>query len=319
VRQLYRYLVAAIGLGALLAGVAGDLTLLVRTLAGATLVRGLPEEAAWFTALIVVGLPVWLLPWRRVQLAATVPGPSGYEESRSVIRKIYLYFYLFVATMTILGSGVYVVARLIGLALGVAQSGNLLAELGQAIAYSLMALGIWLYHGSILRADGRRERVAQAERLAALRVVVLPTGDEAMDRALSEALERELPGLDLQALDAGAAGAPVLLAQADLIVGPVLALATGDEMPVAVSSSPAPKLLFPTPAEGWHWVGAGGMKTQDAIHQIVRIVRQFAAGEGIKTKRGLSAGAIIAIVLGSLFLLGGLGISLIAYFAGSMF
>ena len=319
VRHLYHYLVAAIGLGALLVGVGGDLTLLIRTLAGATFVRGLPEEVAWLTALIIVGLPVWLLPWRRVQLAATAPGPTGYEDSRSVIRKVYLYFYLFVATMTILGSGVYLVARLVGLVLGVGQSGNLLADLGQAIAYSLMAVGIWLYHGSILRADGRRERAAQAERLAALRVVALPTGDEALDRALSEALGRELPGLDLQALDASASGAPALLAGADLIVGPYLALATGDQVARAVAASPAPKLLFPTPAEGWHWVGMGEMKAQDAIRQTVRAVKQFAAGEEIKTKRGLSAGAILAIVVGGLLLVGGPGLSLIVFLAGNLF
>jgi len=309
VRHLYHYLVAAIGLG----------TLLIRALAGVTFVRGLPDEAAWFTALIVVGLPVWLLPWRRVQLAATAPGPSGYEESRSVIRKIYLYFYLFVATMTILGSGVYLVARLVGLVLGVGQSGNLLADLGQAIAYSLMAVGIWLYHGSILRADGRRERAAQAERLAALRVVVLPAGDEGMDRALSEALGRELPGLDLQALDTQDAGATALLAGADLIVGPYLVLASGDNVARAVAASPAPKLLFPTPAEGWHWVGMGEMKAQEAIRQTVRAVKQFAAGGAIKPKRGLGAGAILAIVVGGLLLLGGPGLSLIGLLAGNLF
>jgi hypothetical protein len=319
VRQLYHYLVAAIGLGALLAGLAGDLTLLIRTLAGATYVRGLPEEAAWFTALIIVGLPVWFLPWRRVQLAVTAPGRSGYEESHSVIRKVYLYFYLFLATITVLGSGVYVVARLIGLVLGVGRSGNLLADLGQAIAYSLIAVGIWLYHGSILRADGRRERATQAERLAVLRVVVLPTGDETTDRALSEALERELPGLDIQALDESAAEAPALLDQADLIVGPPLILMTGGEVARAVSASPAPKLLMPTTIEDWHWVGMGEVKAQDAIRQTVRAVKQFAAGEKIKAKRGLSAGAIIAIIVSSLLLLGGLGVSLIVYFAGNMF
>jgi hypothetical protein len=63
----------------------------------------------------------------------------------------------------------------------------------------------------------------------------------------------------------------------------------------------------------------GEMKAQDAIRQTVRAVKQFAAGEGIKTKRGLSAGAIIAIVVGGLLLLGGPGLSLIVYLAGNMF
>ncbi len=303
VRQLYQYLVAAIGLGALLIGLAGDLTLLIRTLAGVSSVRGVPEEAAWFTALIVAGLPVWILPWRRVQLAATAPGPTGDEESRSVIRKIYLYFYLFLATMTVLGSGVYLVFRLIGLALGVGQSGNLLADLGQAIAYSLMAVGIWLYHGSILRADGRRVQEMQAERLASLRVAVLDVGDEFLGRALLDELRRELPGLDLQTLDASLADTPAALAQADLIVGRSSVAVTGDEAARAIAASPAPKLLLPIPAEGWHWAGMSELKTQDTIRQTVHAVKQFAAGQEIKAKPGLSGGAIIAIVVGSLLLL----------------
>ncbi len=318
VRQLYHYLVAAIGLGALLAGLAGDLTLLIRMLGGTSYVHGLPEEIAWFTALIVVGLPVWILPWRQAQLAATAPCAAGYEESRSVIRKIYLYFYLFLATMAVLGSGVYIVYRLIGLVLGVAHSGNLLADLGQAIAYCLMAVGIWLYHGSILRADGRRERAAQAERLASLRVAVLLTGDESMDRTLLDELRRELPGLDLQALDTSAAEALATLAEADLIVGPQWAPMAGDETAGAIAASPAPKLLFSTRREGWHWVGMGQPKTQDTIRQTVRAVKQFAAGEEIKAKRGLSAGAIIAIVVGVLFL-GGFPVSLLIYLINQVF
>ena len=318
VRQLYHYLVAAIGLGATLIGLTGDLTLLIRTSAGVSFVHGVPEEVAWFTALIVVGLPVWILPWRRVQLAATVPGPAGDKESRSVIRKIYLYFYLFLATMTVLGSGVYLVFRLVGLILGVGQSSNLLADLGQAIAYSLMAVGIWLYHGAILRADGRRARAVQAERLASLRVAVLDAGDEFLGRVLLDELRRELRGFDIQALDASATDAPAALTQADLIVGPWSVAVTGDEVARVLAASPAPKLLLPAPAEGWHWIGMSESRIQDTLRHTVRAVKQFATGDEIKVKRGLSAGAITAIAVGSLLLLIGLAIPLLIYFASQM-
>lgn len=317
VRQLYHYLLAAIGLGALLAGLAGNISLLIRALAGASFVRGLPEEVAWFTALIIVGLPVWIWHWRRVQLAATAPGPAGDEESRSVIRKIYLYFYLFVATMTVLGSGVYLVYRLIALLLGVGETGNLLADLGQAIAYSLLAVGIWLYHGSALRADGRRAQAVRAERLGSLRVVVLSGGDESLDHALLAELQRALPGLDLQALDAGAAETPAALAGAHLIVSPLSAVVTGDEAARAIAASPAPKVLVPARVEGWNWAGVSERHTQATIRHTVHAVKQFAAGEEIKAPRGLGAGAIVAIVVGSLLLLS-LAVELFGYFASTL-
>jgi len=311
VKQVYHYLVAAVGLGGLLVGMGGDLTVLIRTLAGASSVRGVPEEVAWFTAAIIVGLPVWILPWRQRQLAATAPGPAGDVESRSVVRKIYLYLFLFIATMTVLGSGVYLVYRLIALALGVGPRGNLPAELGQAIAYSLMAVGIWLYHGAILRADSRRAQALKAERVASVRVVVLDGGDESLDRALLDELEREVPGLDLQSLDADAVETPAALAGADLIVGPWTAATAGDEVAKAIAASPAPKLLLPTVAEGWYWAGMGEMKAKDIIRHTVRAVKQFAAGEELSAKRGLGAGAIVGIVVGSLILLGVVGIPLI--------
>ncbi len=285
VRQLYHYLVAAIGLGALLGGLAGGLTLLVRTLAGVSVVRGVPEEAAWFIALIIAGLPVWILPWRTLQLAATAPGPTGDLESRSLVRKIYLYFYLFLATMTVLGSGVYVVFRLVGLALGAGKPGNLLADVGQALAYSVLAVGIWLYHGSSLRADGRRTKGLQAERLSSLRVALLETGDESLGRALLDKLRRELPGLNVQTLDASAADAPTDLAQASLIVGPWSVALTGDELARAIAASPAPKVILLTQREGWHWAGAGKVKTQTSLRQAVRAIKQVAADAEIKANQ----------------------------------
>jgi hypothetical protein len=301
IQQMYRYLVAAIGLGALLTGLGGDISLLIRYLSGARFVQGLPHEAATFTAMIIAGLAVWILPWRQLQLAASAPGPAGDRESQSVVRKAYLYFYLFLATATVLGSGVYLVARLVGLALGVSQSGNLLADLGHAIAFSLIAVGVWLYHGSVLRVDGRRQRAVQAQRLASFRVAVVDSGDGSLGQALRVQLERELPELALQCVAltpeataalgtcADVADAPAVLAQADLIVGPwTMVLAggvVGAEMAQAIAASPAHKVLLLTREEGWSWAGTGKLKPQDAIRQAMRAVKQIAAGEEIKASR----------------------------------
>ncbi len=338
IRQLHRYLVAAIGLGAFLVGLGGDISLLIRTLAGVRFVRGVPEEAAWFTAVIIVGLPVWILPWRQAQVAATAPGPAGDEENRSVVRKVYLYFYLLVATLTMLGSGVYIVYRLVSLVLGVRQSGNLLADLAQAITFSLIAVGVWLYHGSVLRADGRRAKEAQAQRLSALRVAVMDAGDGSLGRVLLDELQRELPGVNWQPLgltaeasaalgtDVASADIPAALTASDLIVGPwtvaVAGAASGavsTEIAHAVVASPAHKVLIPTQAEGWNWVGLGDLKTKDAVRHAVRAVKQVAAGEEVKAGHGLSAGAIVAIVFGALVLLVAIAIPLFSLLTYGLF
>ena len=115
VRRLYFYLVATIGLAAFLIGLAGCLSVLIRSLEQQALVIGLKDELTWFTSALIVGLPVWLLPWRQVQLVAIAEGVEGKEERRSIVRKLYLYFYIFVATMTVLIGAVYIVQQLLNL------------------------------------------------------------------------------------------------------------------------------------------------------------------------------------------------------------
>lgn len=67
-RQTYRYLVAAIGLAALLVGVAGDLILLIRVLVGAQFVgggcgsghRGAPRPINMVALIVLVALGLGL-------------------------------------------------------------------------------------------------------------------------------------------------------------------------------------------------------------------------------------------------------------------
>jgi hypothetical protein len=321
VRQLYSYLLANIGLGALLIGLAAMISVLIRYLSGARFVTGVPDEVAWFAALLMAGLPVWILPWRHAQVAAAAPGAAGDEERRSPVRKIYVYFYLFVATMVMLSSGVYIVTALIGLALGERASGNLLADLAQAIGFSLIAVGVWLYHGSILRADGRQARQAQAEHLASLRVAVMDPDDGSLGRALHDELERALPGIDLHPIgltpeasevlgtSMDAADIPVVLAESSVIIGPWVISVAGAagsaidaEVARAVNDSPARKLLIPIQRDGWEWVGVDSMDTKDIIQQAVQAMKQISAGEEVRQGR-LSAGVIIGIVFGVLVML----------------
>jgi len=124
VRRLYLYLVAAIGLASFLGGLGGNISVLIRWLANESFGPGLKEQLAWSIAALIAGLPVWLWPWRRLQTTAVAIGIAGTEERQSVVRKIYLYFYLFLATMTALASTVYIAFRLLRLVLNDFSSVN---------------------------------------------------------------------------------------------------------------------------------------------------------------------------------------------------
>jgi hypothetical protein len=291
---------------------------------------------AWFTAALIAGLPVWLLPWRQAQAGAVAAGAAGADERRSVVRKIYLYFYLFVATMTVLSSAVYIVYRILSIVLGARSSGNLLSDLGQAIAFSIIAIGAWLYHGFAVRGDGQINKREQTQRLSAMRVAVVDAGDGRFGCAALAGLQHELPGLTLDPIGltqpaVEAMGmAPAIsnqqseicnrLASAGLIVGSwtiaVVGGAVTAEIAGAVVASPARKLLVPTRADGWEWAGVDRWNAEAIVRQTVRAVKQMAEGEEVKPVRPLGAGEIIGIIIGVIVLLILLAIPVLSFFSG---
>ena len=317
VRRLYLYLVAAIGLAAFLIGLGGVISVIIRALAAEATGELLSEQVAVFGAALCAGLPVWLLPWRATQGGALRADACGADERRSVVRKIYLYFYLFAAAMTVLSGAVYILTRLLSVALGEPGRGSLLADLGQAIAFTLIGAAVWLYHGAALRGDRDTARREQAQRLAGWRVAVVDGGEGRFGRAVLEGLRRELAGLDLvpialtegagQAMQAPVAEAATRLKGARLIVGPWLMARPGGEVSEAfaqaVAASSARRLLAPLWVEGWDWAGVERESPEALARQAVRAVRQAVAGERIHATRSLGVGAIIALVIGGLLLL----------------
>jgi hypothetical protein len=237
--------------------------------------------------------------------------------------------------VTALSGIVYIVFRLLSLVLGESSPANLLSDLGQAIAFSLIAVAVWLYHGLVLRGDGQLAKRDQSERLAGLRVAVVDGGEGRFGNAVLKELQRELPGLTFAPIGLTPAAAEAMgaeaspndvtaqLAGAGLIVGPWnIAAADGPtnaELAGAIRASSTPKLLVPVRTEGWEWVGVDRWSTEALIRQTVEAVKQIAAGEEVRPSRPLGIGAIIGIVIGVFFLLILLAIPVISFFARGVF
>jgi len=322
VRRLYLYLVAAIGLGAFLIGLSGVLSVFIRAATGEFFGEGLKVQLAWFTAALIAGLPVWLIPWRSAQIAATAPAPQGTAERRSFVRKLYLYGFVFVATMTVLGCAIYILFQILNLMLGGRSGGNLLADLGQPLAFALIAVGVWLYHGWLLRRDGQLLSSEKADRRAEFRVAIVDADTGQFGRAVMETLRRELPGLALipvgltpvagEAMGAVTDELPLSaqLNQAALIVGPWNMEVSGGassgvngETTAALQASPARKLLVPTRREGLDWVGVDTWDATAMANQTARAVKQIIEGEELKPSRSMSMGVTLVLALVGLCIL----------------
>jgi hypothetical protein len=297
VRSLYLYLIAGIGLSALLIGLSGDISVIIRAL-GEGFGTSLRGELSWFTAAIIAGLPVWIIPWRQVQIEAEEKSTTG-ENARRVLG----------------GESLEV------------------TELGQAISFSLIAVGVWLYHGRILQSDRRISQIEKGDNLTALKMAIVDISDGSFGQSLVNELKREMPDLTLEPIvlnseiqagegtGEGHDAAIAELTKAGLIVGPwAITVPGGGEGAVtadiahAVATSSARKLLVPEQVEGWDWAGVERWKADDLLRQTVHAIKQIAAGEIVKVLRPLGAGTIIAIIIGVFFLLTLLAIPLLEYF-----
>jgi hypothetical protein len=313
IRRLYCYLVATIGLSAFLIGLAGAIGGLISLLDTSGFGETIFAQLAWSIAALVVGLFVWIVPWRAAQQAADAEMPDGELEREALVRRIYLYFFLFVAAVTVLADLVAIAYTLLSRGLGHGGDTPLVSALAQAVANTLIGAGLWAYHLAVVRADARVSRREQAAQVAAIRIAVLDGGDGTFGRAVLERLGREWPGATLlpvgltpaavAAMGEPPASVPAALADATLIIASWYAVLPGAaEIARAVDESPAPKLLVPLPAPAYAWVGLERWNLGLILRQLTQSVRAALDGKPISYTRPLSADAIIGFVIGILLL-----------------
>ena len=160
VRRLYYYVMAALGLVVFWYGLQALLVLGILLVAGLWPVSmlGNPQARGYFSlaaALFLAGAPVWWGHWRPAQELARWPGPVGYAERSSTLRKAYLYGVVLAAAVVSVITLGSVVVRAPDWLFGPTAATSLatsLVQLGGGIA---VAITFWLTHAVVLRADGR--------------------------------------------------------------------------------------------------------------------------------------------------------------------
>jgi hypothetical protein len=318
IKRLYLYLIAAIGLTAFIAGLGGDLSVLIRSLDEGSFGEGLQRELSWFAAVTLAGMPVWLIPWRQAQNQSELPGIEGARERRSIVRKIYLYFFIFIAAMTLISGLVFIVFTVLSTILG--NPAPTLSEIGQTLAFSIIAIGILLYHGYALRQDQRLSLIDQAERFEGINVAIVDFKDEFV-QSVTAAIKKATPGLtinpilltkklDDQEVVVETEDAVTQIQQATIVVGPwVIAVPNWgdgivtDGIAQAVRTSSGQKILIPLWKERWNWAGVERTKHDVLERHITRSVSQLLEGEEVRPVKSLGVGAILGIILAVIVLL----------------
>jgi hypothetical protein len=298
-QRLYWYLVAALGLGAFIVGLAGELSAAIRWLSLAFRAdASLKESFAGFTAALVAGLPVWLSAWIPAQWAAMKTDAIGTASRSSLLRKLYLYFYSLTAVVTTLITAVTVVYQVLNAIFGLFGGTNLIGDIAQSIGFTVIATMVWLYHGWVLRGDGqlgkadkeRRTQQAAHEKevarqklaadWAAFPVAVVDGGDGAIGKRAVAALKHHLPYLNLIPIGLSPESSAALgvefnddplprLDQAVVIVTSSLILMSEP----ALAARPTPKIVVPINTTDLHWAGLASIDHQGS--QIVSLVKEL--------------------------------------------
>jgi len=186
IRWVYGYIVSAVGAATFGSGLVGTIATVLDLLVEPGVARGehwREERLALFATMIVVGLPVWLLSWLRLQREA-----GAAEARRSLARRIYLLLALGITVMTLLGSGAYTLYQFLRVALGERWTGSETSSLIDAGSAGVVAVLLLAYHLQLFQRDAALAKLDESTAPPAPAVVTAPPLDGALRSADADVL-----------------------------------------------------------------------------------------------------------------------------------
>jgi hypothetical protein len=310
-RRLYSYILAAVGLAAAFVGLYLLLSFLFELLLDPGAVWGdvLREDLAAALATLVVGLPLWLLAWRPVLRDAAIEGEAGDRARRSLVRKVYLFLALFAGVLGVMFSSGALLYQLIRLLLG-QPSPDMLLVSARLLALVLLFLLLALYHWFALRQDTRLAERSLARRHAQFPVLVLVPDEGDFARLVLDVLEREVKELPV-AVHPYSQGTPdeTLSAARAVLLPAELLYRPSEAMRLWLQGFDGPRLVLPTPAQGWQWVASGAGDLAAQARAAARLVRRLAEGEPLPQPSRAPSWMIVVYILAALAALEIIGLS----------
>jgi hypothetical protein len=296
-RRLYYYILSFSGLVTAFVG----MTLLVSFILDVVVGRqiwgaDLRLRVSAALATLIVGLPLWLTTWPRMQAQSFLQGSVGGFARASVVRKTYLYLVLFASVIGGMISAVTVVFRLLQAALGSVLDVTGLLDSLQLLALFAVVLA---YHLRCLRADGSDAARALVERHEKFHALVFERAGSGFGESIQLAAKKQAEGLDLTVLASDAdipkeaASARAAVISSDLAVNPpenLRAFLAAFEGRVIVAPVESPRLI---------WAGGAG---REPAGQAALILRQLSEGQEVRQSvGGASAWMVVIYIFAALF------------------
>jgi uncharacterized membrane protein YidH (DUF202 family) len=308
VQEVYEYLAAFLGLIAFFIGLQQlaffTTSLLVEQPIFTNIYR---ERLSVALTVLLIGLPLWLLNWRKVNSHIKQDGDEENHLESSLIRRIYLYLVLFISVIGVMISAGVLIFEVLQAILGDPDENLLQTVLELVSLLILFSLVIW-YHALILRSDGRLSAQIQAKLQAEFPVLVLVSEFGDFSEMMVAALSKEAPTMPVAVHNIEAGVPDEDLSDARAVILPAnIAANPGEAIRLWLQNFSGVRFVIPTPVQGWVWVSGNGGKIQSLVRQTAEMVRKLAEGEQPEQSRLISPwlifGYIMGGVLGLIFLL----------------
>jgi hypothetical protein len=254
-------------------------------------------------ALLLIGLPLWMIYWKQIQLETARSDERGAAARTSLLRKAYLYLALFatvVGTMLSTGWWIYGVLKALLDQMPSDFWLNFNLQLRIAILFAIFLV----YHLRILRTDNRFSPVSKMDEQPKNPVLVFQSGDFPLGEEIINDVQQKYPHLTV-ILDPLIMDIPHnKLDEASLIVIPdSVALNFSEHMRYELQSFSGKVLVVPEKLENWHWLENTSKDQKHLVQQIVDAINQLSKNLPIQPTFRFSPWVMAAFVLAGLFLL----------------
>ncbi len=300
--RLYNYILSLLGLAVTFAGLINLVDFIAQVaISRAPVVGSLRGTLSGALAALLVGLPLWLIPWRKMQREAARMDDAGDHARRSVLRKTYLYLVLFLLVIGAMGFTGWLLYTLIN-ALFTGPSSDFGLDVTRMFLSLVIDSVLLIYHWRALRQDGRLAQQTLGDLHAAFPTLVLLEGDGSFGEALIQALQRVAPRLPVAVhmVERGAPDETMLGAKA-VLLPLALAIKPPESLQLWLAEYQGRRILIPLPTENWYWLGQSEKQAADLARETAHAIRQMAEGELVRQTPPSGPWAIAGYILGSMF------------------
>jgi hypothetical protein len=254
-------------------------------------------------ALLLIGLPLWLIYWQQIQLETARTDERGSAARTSLFRKAYLYLALFatvVGTMLSTGGWIYGILKAILDQMPSDFWLNFNLQLRIAFLFAIFLV----YHLRVLRADGRVTQPEKEAERSEFSVMVLQADDSSIGVELVEAIHLKSPDLPVSIIQMESTKSVDAIPQASLLLIPSsLATNPSEELQMVLKDYTGKILVIPQEQENWHWLGLVNRDQRRLVQEAATAVRQLSENKSPRTVAPSNPWMIVAYVLAGLFLL----------------